>query len=503
MHPTTGIGSEGNKPSRGCEHQQVRPALAWVAPLSVWIARVCCWPLVGMNPLCAASEPGVSIGHDVVRLITLDPGHFHAALFQKEMLPGISPRVHVYAPCGPDLLAHLGRVSAFNQRAENPTAWELEVHASSDFMPRLLAEHPGNVVVLSGANRDKIQRIEAIARAGLHLLADKPWIIEPAELPALEQTLQVARQNGIVAYDAMTQRYEITCLLQRALVNDRAVFGTYLKGSEREHAVYMESVHFLKKEVAGAPLLRPAWFFDPREQGEPLADVGTHLVDLVQWMLSPDQSLDYRNDIAVQGGSRRAIQLTRDQFKHVTGLPDFPGSLAPLVRNGQLEYVARNSVNYTLRGVHVKLDVVWEFEPPAGGKDTELAVFRGSRARVEVRQGKKENFVPEVYVVPNRTEDRALVAHALRQGLQRLGPTLGTFAIEEAGEGFHIAISARQRISHEAHFALLVRQFLAYHQQPHTVPSWETAFMLAKYFVTTEGVRLGREAPLSRPTAMK
>jgi hypothetical protein len=46
---------------------------------------------------------------DSVRLITLDPGHFHAALFQKEMLPGIARQVHVYAPFGPDLLLHLNR----------------------------------------------------------------------------------------------------------------------------------------------------------------------------------------------------------------------------------------------------------------------------------------------------------------------------------------------------------------------------------------------------------
>ena len=31
-----------------------------------------------------------------VRLMTLDPGHFHAALVQKEMYPGVAPRVDVF-----------------------------------------------------------------------------------------------------------------------------------------------------------------------------------------------------------------------------------------------------------------------------------------------------------------------------------------------------------------------------------------------------------------------
>ena len=87
------------------------------------------------------------------RLITLDPGHFHAALFQKEMLPGVARRVHVYAAFGPDLVAHLGRVSAFNFRAQDPTSWELEVHAGPDCFERMILERPGNVVVLSGNNR--------------------------------------------------------------------------------------------------------------------------------------------------------------------------------------------------------------------------------------------------------------------------------------------------------------------------------------------------------------
>ena len=39
-----------------------------------------------------------------VRFVTLDPGHFHAALVQKEMYPGVARRVDVYAPLGSDLV---------------------------------------------------------------------------------------------------------------------------------------------------------------------------------------------------------------------------------------------------------------------------------------------------------------------------------------------------------------------------------------------------------------
>ena len=63
----------------------------------------------------------------------------------------VSETVHVYAPLGPDLVAHLGRVAAFNQRAERPTRWKLEAHTGPDYMERMLAERPGNVVVISSA----------------------------------------------------------------------------------------------------------------------------------------------------------------------------------------------------------------------------------------------------------------------------------------------------------------------------------------------------------------
>src|SRR5262245_57409799 len=125
-----------------------------------------------------------------VRLITLDPGHFHAALVQKEMYEGVAKQVHVYAPLGPDLAAHVGRVAGFNPRADRPTDWNLEVHAGADFLDRALRDKPGNVAVFSGRNRGKIDRILAAVRAGLNVLADKPWVIEADDLPKLDEALR-------------------------------------------------------------------------------------------------------------------------------------------------------------------------------------------------------------------------------------------------------------------------------------------------------------------------
>jgi predicted dehydrogenase len=415
---------------------------------------------------------------DEFHLITVDPGHFHAALIQKEMYSRVSKRAVVYAPLGPDLTVHLNRIAGFNLRKQNPTAWELDIHTSPAFLERMAEEGPGNVVVLSGKNRDKIKLIQAALDAGLHVLADKPWIIRAEDLGALETALATAEKKELVAYDIMTERYEITSILQKELVNDPGVFGNLLPGTQAEPAVYMESVHHLLKYVSGLPNPRPAWFFDVELQGEALADVGTHLVDLTQWTLFPDQKIDAKQDIAVLGAERWPTKMTAAQFKQVTGEagPD-------------LDYYCNTRVSYTVRGIHVKLDVLWRWEAPAGAGDTHLAIYRGSKARVEVRQGVAESYRPELYVVPSD----AGVEAALRGRIGELSKQWPGIGVEPRGTEFLVTIPDAYRNGHEAHFAQVANRFFAYLGKSEPFPEWENPNMMAKYSVSTLGTALSRK----------
>ena len=178
------------------------------------------------------------------------------------------------------------------------------MHAGPDFIERMLREKPGNVVVLSGRNRGKIDRILASVEAGLNVLADKPWLIAAADFPKLERALALAREKRLVAYDVMTERSEITTILQRELAQTPSSAGRSGRAARASRRVEMESVHHILKLVAGAPNLRPAWFFDTGEQGEALSDVGTHLVDLVPWLLFPGQPIDYRSEMRVLSARR-------------------------------------------------------------------------------------------------------------------------------------------------------------------------------------------------------
>jgi hypothetical protein len=267
-----------------------------------------------------------------------------------------------------------------------------------------------------------------------------------------------------------------------------------LPGTEREPAVYMESVHHLMKTVAGVPNLRPAWFFDTEQQGEGLNDIGTHLVDLVQWTLFPEQVIDYRKDTRVLAAQRWPTMIPRADFQRVTG-DDFPASLLPRVKDGALEYFCNTLVSYTLRDVHVKLNVIWDWEAPAGGGDTHFASYRGSRSRVEVRQGTTEQYRTELYVVPNRAADKAAVLEALRKKIDGLqGPYSGV-SVVDLGPEIRIAVPDRLRVSHEQHFSQVTQRFLLYLRDRGALPAWERPNMMAKYYVTTEGIRRARLSP--------
>jgi predicted dehydrogenase len=428
-----------------------------------------------------------------VRFMTLDPGHFHAALVQREMYPNVSPRVDVYAPLGPDLIGHLNRIAAFNRRPDNPTTWQVEIHTSADYFERMLEEHPGNVVVLSGRNKGKIDRVSASVAAGLNALVDKPWILRAEDLPKVESTLAEADKKGVVAYDIMTERFEVTSQLQRELVNDKATFGEPIKGTPDQPGVYMESVHHLMKVVSGAPNIRPAWFFDTEEQGEGFNDIGTHLVDLVQWTLFPDQPIAYQQDVKVLAAQRWPTMIPEADFTRVTNEPSFPKSLAAHVKNGQLEYFCNTLVTYSLRGVHTTLNVIWDWEAPAGAGDIHYAVYKGGLSRIEVRQTKADKYRPEVYIVANKPEDKAKVLAAAKAKIAAVQKTYPGVAVEDVGQELRLTIPDALRVTHEAHFAQVTANFLKYLKNRSALPAWERPNMVAKYYVTTTGTELSRK----------
>ena len=426
------------------------------------------------------------------RFLVMDPGHFHAGLvFKRAGYKGISPLVGLYAPVGEDFVDHMSRVIPFNNRPDDPAGWRYRIHLGPDYREAVFRERFGDIMILSGRNDTKIDNIKACVDSGFHVLADKPWLIEPEKFPLLAEVLDSAVENELVIYDIMTERFEVTSILQRLIANHDPVFGTMTRGTPDDPAVVKSSVHHLFKYVSGQALKRPWWFFDTAVQGEGLVDITTHLADLVFWIIYPEQPIDYRTDIEMVSASRWPTVLEPEQFEVITGKPQFPEQFT-LDSDGNLPYYCNGELNFRLRGINVQIQVVWNYQAPDGTGDTHYSIMKGTKAHVLVLQGKEQNFRPEVYIEPAPGADSAGIGAALKSFIAALSGSRypGIGIVEEQGR-WRIDIPDRYRVGHEAHFGQVTDRFLEF-LGGEPMPGWEKANMLAKYYVTTKALEMAR-----------
>jgi hypothetical protein len=154
-------------------------------------------------------------------------------------------------------MAH-GTLSVYAGRpdcAATATDWRLDVHAGPDFLDRMRDEAPGGIAVFSGRNRGKIERIIAALQAGLHVLADKPAIIEPTDLPRLDAALVLAREaqgavlTGTIGTEALDRRCGVLIgprpqvdVAQAEVVTVESEWARFCPGADDEVVRLMEAL---------------------------------------------------------------------------------------------------------------------------------------------------------------------------------------------------------------------------------------------------------------------
>lgn len=419
-------------------------------------------------------------------LIVVEPGHFHAALVQKSMYADVDSVVHVYASEGPDVKAYLDKVEKYNTRPEDPTSWKEEVYIGPDFLEKMLSEKKGNVVVLAGNNQKKTDYIKKSVDAGLNVLADKPMAIDAAGFDKLKEAFTSAEKNNVLLYDIMTERYEITNTLQRELAALPAIFGELQKGTPENPAVMKESVHHYFKYISGEPLVRPTWFFDVAQQGEGMVDVTTHLVDLVQWSCFPNAVVDYQKDVKLLATKRTATQLTPSQFKLVTKSDKYPDFLSKDVKDSTLSVYSNGEINYTLKGVHAKVSVLWNFQAPEGTGDTHYSIMKGSKANLIVRQGKDQKYKPVLYI--ETIEKGKAYEDAVAAAFKSVQDKFPGIELKKIAAGWEVTIPAKYDTGHESHFAQVANKYMEY-LKAGKLPEWEVPNMIAKYWLTTSALK--------------
>jgi predicted dehydrogenase len=427
-------------------------------------------------------------GNKTIRLITLAPGHFHAALVQKSMYTNVDSVVHVYSPEGADLQLHLKRIDGFNTRPENPTAWREVVYSGDDYFQKMLDEKAGNVVVIAGNNQKKSGYIKRSVDAGFHVLADKPMVINHGDFQSLKEAFSVAEKKKLLLYDIMTERYEITTMLQREFSLLPKIFGTLVKGSVENPAVTKESVHHFYKYVSGAVLTRPAWFMDVEQQGEGIVDVTTHLVDLVQWECFPDQVID-TTDITILSAKRWPTEMTREQFRMITTQNDIPDYLKKDLHDTTLNVYSNGEIHYQIRGVHAAVSVRWNYQAPEGTGDTHHSIMRGTNANLIIRQGADQNYKPVLYIEPVTSSET--FTNTLRDEVKSVQRKFPGIDLKTSGKGWEVIIPDRYVEGHEAHFARVTETFLHYVSKG-SLPEWEVPNMISKYYTTTKALEMAK-----------
>ncbi len=425
-----------------------------------------------------------------VRLMILDPGHFHAALIQKNMLSQVDSNVFVFAPEGPDVQDHLTLIGGYNDRETDPARWHEIVYTGSDYLEKMLADKPGNVMIVAGNNAKKTEYVKKAVDAGINVLADKPMVISAASFPLLEEAFQSAVKNRVVLYDIMTERYEITNILQREFAKLPDVFGELQEGTANEPAIIKESVHHFYKLVSGNPIKRPAWFFDVEQQGEGIVDVTTHLVDLVQWAAFPEQIIA-RQDIVMVSARHWSTDLTPGMFKKVTRLDGYPDYLKKYLKGDTLKVYSNGEMEYRIRGKFARVSVVWNFEAPEGTGDSHYSIMRGTGCNLVIRQNKEQEYKPVLYVEGSPDADPATFGENLQKALDHeiLLKYPGLALKKISKRVWQVEIPEKYKVGHEEHFGQVTEKYLRYLIDG-KLPDWEVPNMIIKYYITTEALKL-------------
>ena len=415
-------------------------------------------------------------------LVVVNPGHFHAGLTLRKRHPLLADEVYVYAEDGPDLKDFLHLVDSFNRRQSEPTSWRLHIYRGADYLDALLRERPGDVAIVAGKNNTKLSTMHRLHQAGIHVLGDKTWLIDGSQVDLVNKITA----SPPLAMDIMTERFEIATRLQQALSKNENVFGAFRSDGE-EPAVYLKSVHHLYKEVNGEPLVRPVWYFDYRVLGEGITDVMTHLVDLAQWMVAGDKGADYERDIVLKAARQWPTDMPLEIFSRITGQNAFPQFASRDVSNGVLHYLCNANISYTLRGVPVEVDSIWDLAIPQGGGDTHYGILRGNLADLIVDQGPETGFDPRLRVVP--AAKTAMYEKALRAALTVLDEICPGVGCSNDENGYLVTIPPAMHQGHEARFAQVLDRFLGYVDRGKW-PQRVSEELVTKYTLLAQAYRL-------------
>jgi len=216
---------------------------------------------------------------------------------------GMIGRVHVDAITRLEN-ASLTAVAAINPAPLQEQARQLHVRAYTD-LDSLLRDPDVDAVVVATPHPSHMSVVLKAARAGKHVLTDKPIAVAVSEA---EQMVQAARSAGVVLGVIYQNRHRPESQKAREVVS-QGLLGKIYRTS-MVHATARTEAYYHSRPWRGT------W---SGEGGGVLLNQGIHSLDLLQWL----------------GGMPRAVQGVASAFRHNIEVEDFATALLEYDGGGQ------------------------------------------------------------------------------------------------------------------------------------------------------------------------
>jgi hypothetical protein len=118
--------------------------------------------------------------------------------------------------------------------------------------------------------------------------------------------------------------------------------------------------------------------------------------------------------------------------------------------------------------------------------------MRGTKANAVVKQGKEQNYRPELYIEPTAGINQDEFESAAHKAIAELAKKYEGVTIQKDGAACRVIIPDKYRIGHEAHFGQVMERLLKYLEDG-KLPDWELANMRAKYYTTTKALEMAQK----------
>ena len=133
--------------------------------------------------------------------------------------------------------------------------------------------------------------------------------------------------------------------------------------------------------------------------------------------------------------NRWTTAISLDQYKQVSGEDNYPEFLKKDVQNDTLKVYCNGDILYKIKGVCAKVSVTWNYTFPKGGGDTHFSVMKGSKADLIIRQGKEQNYQPELFIQTAKGSNMALYEKTLDASMAKVIAKYPGVALEKVTDG--------------------------------------------------------------------